>query len=785
MPKHLLVCAIMVKDEEERIIKTIASCQSIVNKYIILDTGSTDNTVDVIKNYCESNNIQLKLCYKPFIDFSKNRNYLIDECYNESEYILFLDSNDEVKHPEALKKILIKKLKQKNEALFSLRYEWINDLGIPNNNYTYCKIGIIRNNIPSIRYNFPVHEVIICSDQKYTNNIDCQKLESCIFQDRALDKPSSQRFIKDKDILINYIKNIDKYESRSYLYLGQTYECLKEYDNAYGAYEQLINLEKKNTLKYNYYLYRSYYKLGCINMIKHNPLYTKQLLTAYNITSKFFEHCEPFYQLALYNFNTNNIKMAKLYIDKCCSIKLNNNNLSIATIEQNIYDTRRWELLEKINNATNIPVIKIDHNNNCKLNVIISYRNRKEQLDIFIPHINKYLPKIGITNFEIFVIEQNDDKLFNKGILYNIGFKESKSNGLNYYCFHDVDILPNIDLINNYYSISDNVIRHLYGHTWCLGGIFLLSQQTYELLNGFSNNYFGWAYEDNDFMRRGEINQVTIDRKSFYPRFNTINFKEMDEHVNDLGAKMKLPQTEINKNIFEEFKKNPYIMFDNGINNLEYTIDSNIKYDNYTHIKCSNFVNKKVYFVSFIDGAEQYIDYFNNIFVYNKINIAVCSNINMKTNIIITKHLEKIIIKIKEGENTRTCLIIDTINKNTNLLHISIDELINCKFATDVNNTNFCKYIDNIPNELLKLNEYKLIENDTNVNKYKFVITDKLIYSTISIYLNNANKLIVGTNEYDNIDEGIEYIKMLDQNDKLYSEMIYKINMLYLINKIN
>jgi hypothetical protein len=784
MPKHLLVCAIMVKNEEERIIRTIASCQSIVNKYIILDTGSTDNTVNVITKYCELNNIQLKLCYKPFVDFSKNRNYLIDECYNESEYILFLDSNDEVKQPELIKKFLISRLKYKTEALFSLRYEWINDLGVKDNNYTYSKTGIIRNNNPSIRYIYPVHEVIICSDKKYTNNNNCQNLDCYIFQDRLLDKPSSERFIKDKEILLNYISNINKNDSRSYLYLGQTYECLYEYDNAYLVYEELLKLEQKNIHNYNFYLYKANYKIGCINGIKSNPLFTKYLLKAYNITSKFFEHCEPFYQLAVFNYKINNIKMAKLYIDKCCLIKMITNDS--VTIEQNIYDVKRWELLEKINKIIDNNNIEINHDNNYKLNVLIPCRNMETQINKFIPHINAYLSKIGITNFEIFIIEQDNDQLFNRGALFNVGYKEtmmSHNNQLNYYCLHDIDILPNMDTINNYYMIPDNTIRHLYGHLSSLDGIFLLSQNTYQLLNGFSNNYPGWGFEDNDFLRRGQMNNVSIDRAYFQERFKTINFKEMDEKTNDLKYKMELPQTAVNKNTFEEFTKNPYLMFENGLNNLEYTINSKIKYDNYTHIKCCNFINKKVYFVSFINGADKYVHYLKNIFDYNKINIAICNTVNIKTNIIITVESDKIIIKTIENNNMETKLIIDTINKNNDSLYIPEDDIINCKISVD--KTYFCTCPSDISNELLlKLNKYKLIEKNENIDKYKFVITDKLIYSTISIYLNNNNKLIVGINEYDNIDEGIEYIKMLDQNDTSYLEMVHKINMLYLINKI-
>ena len=41
-----------------------------------------------------------------------------------------------------------------------------------------------------------------------------------------------------------------------------------------------------------------------------------------------------------------------------------------------------------------------------------------------------------------------------------------------------------------------------YGTTARLGGIFFLDKRAWEKSNGFSNNYWGWGAEDNDFIWR-------------------------------------------------------------------------------------------------------------------------------------------------------------------------------------------------------------------------------------------------------------------------------------------
>jgi hypothetical protein len=76
--------------------------------------------------------------------------------------------------------------------------------------------------------------------------------------------------------------------------------------------------------------------------------------------------------------------------------------------------------------------------------IVIPYRNRKENLNSFLYNMHPFLQRQEL-NYTIFVAEQVNDELFNKGILMNAAFMEifNKSN-YNFQCiiFHDVDLLP-------------------------------------------------------------------------------------------------------------------------------------------------------------------------------------------------------------------------------------------------------------------------------------------------------------------------------------------------------
>ena len=83
----------IVKNESKIITRLFDSVLSIIDTYCICDTGSTDNTIQVIQNYFKDKNIKGKIIEAPFVNFSHNRNIALQACFGLSDYILFLDAD--------------------------------------------------------------------------------------------------------------------------------------------------------------------------------------------------------------------------------------------------------------------------------------------------------------------------------------------------------------------------------------------------------------------------------------------------------------------------------------------------------------------------------------------------------------------------------------------------------------------------------------------------------------------------------------------------------------------
>jgi len=158
-----------------------------------------------------------------------------------------------------------------------------------------------------------------------------------------------------------------------------------------------------------------------------------------------------------------------------------------------------------------------------KLGIIVPYRKRPGHLRKFRQSIKSYLKD---QDYELIVVEQNDDLPFNRGKLLNIGFQYAIRKNCDYVVFHDVDMLPkDVD-----YSYSDVPIHLANGFTnsdrevfdTYFGGVTLFPIDLFKKVNGYSNEYWGWGFEDDDLLMRLTEQNIFTDTKTYdVPKLNT------------------------------------------------------------------------------------------------------------------------------------------------------------------------------------------------------------------------------------------------------------------------
>ena len=88
------------------------------------------------------------------------------------------------------------------------------------------------------------------------------------------------------------------------------------------------------------------------------------------------------------------------------------------------------------------------------------------------------------------------------------------------FIFHDVDLLPEDD--RNLYTCPATNPRHMsvavskwnykLPYPSLFGGVVAINTKQFRMLNGFSNEFWGWGGEDDDMAKRLARNKLTITR---------------------------------------------------------------------------------------------------------------------------------------------------------------------------------------------------------------------------------------------------------------------------------
>jgi hypothetical protein len=202
--------------------------------------------------------------------------------------------------------------------------------------------------------------------------------------------------------------------------------------------------------------------------------------------------------------------------------------------------------------------VKIKENfKNLKKNelvIILPVRDREDNIKDYLENM---IPIFNYQNidYKIFIIEQSERKKFNKGKINNIGFIEAIKDNENYnrFLFNDIDNYPLKRKIINY-NTNIKGIHHLFGNPKWLGGFFMTDKKTFEKINGYSNNFWGWGGEDNDLQNRIKIKKIKIDRSVFFKRDRKNNnlikddYNTKDKNIN-FGKIINLNKKKYNNNI--------------------------------------------------------------------------------------------------------------------------------------------------------------------------------------------------------------------------------------------
>lgn len=224
--------SMIVKNESNTIKRCIESVERFIDHWVIVDTGSTDGTQDIIKDLMKDKGIPGELHEKQWVDYSTNRNQSLDLARNKCDYILIIDADD----------VLITRDDNVFDNLESDSYKVMIKLG----NLVYYRTQLIRGN-QEWRYKGIIHEFLngpAGSTDSFLEGVEMQASVSGHTREiKGNDKYYNDALIIERAILTDpEVKNDDDLKRRYVFYLAQSYRDGGLYERALENYESRASM---------------------------------------------------------------------------------------------------------------------------------------------------------------------------------------------------------------------------------------------------------------------------------------------------------------------------------------------------------------------------------------------------------------------------------------------------------------------------------------------------------------------------------------------------------------
>ena len=226
----------IVKNESHIICKTFDNILKYVpiTYWVISDTGSTDNTIELIKAYWKEKNIDGELVEHAWKDFGYNRTKALESAYNKTDYLLIFDADDSF-HGDF--KIPVVLNKDSYNLKFGEGFEYVRPL-LVNNRRRWKFVGVL-------------HEFLSCCEPDAVSaTIDGNyHVESGRTGNRSQDP---KKYEKDAKVLETafHTEKDTSLTDRYAFYCAQSWKDAGEPDNSIMWYKKCLTLNNWYQEKY-------------------------------------------------------------------------------------------------------------------------------------------------------------------------------------------------------------------------------------------------------------------------------------------------------------------------------------------------------------------------------------------------------------------------------------------------------------------------------------------------------------------------------------------------------
>ncbi len=217
----------IVKNEENNLSRCLDSVANTVDEIIIVDTGSTDKTVEIAESY------GARVFSHPWEgSFSKARNYSLD--YPTCEWVMILDADEELQESDVqmLKEVVKDNHNSSVSFVIKNKYKDSTQEG-------YARMVRLFRNFNGVHYEGIVHNMIMHSGTCFDSSLSIIHHGYNLSEDKM-----EEKFVRTSTLLQKQIEK-DLYNPVPYMYLGNACMDRGMYDEAITNSRRALSLAEK------------------------------------------------------------------------------------------------------------------------------------------------------------------------------------------------------------------------------------------------------------------------------------------------------------------------------------------------------------------------------------------------------------------------------------------------------------------------------------------------------------------------------------------------------------
>lgn len=213
--------SMIVKNEAHCIVRCLESVKSVIDYWIICDTGSTDGTQNIIKEYLKD--IPGELHQKEWIDFSTNRNQALELSKTKADYSLIIDADDYL-------------IIEKEDAFDNINAP-VYFINIRHHDVVYSRLQLVKNTVDA-KYIGVLHEYL-----SVPPNTKIETLHGChmYYGANGARSKDASKYLKDAEVFEKVLEK-EPNNPRNVFYCAQSYRDAGNLNKALEKYLHRVQI---------------------------------------------------------------------------------------------------------------------------------------------------------------------------------------------------------------------------------------------------------------------------------------------------------------------------------------------------------------------------------------------------------------------------------------------------------------------------------------------------------------------------------------------------------------